>query len=220
MTNWRDYYNDERLTSRWGYIASILYHALFLFSIIRRHPKCTLEVGCGRGFHSIFLSYFVHSVIGIDTNKEVIALARQCNIRFHGKARFQLIDGHRIPFRDNSFDIVFSQGLLEHFSDKDMTNFVDEWLRLAPVCVVSVPSVEYGAREFGNERLLTTGEYQRIFTNYSVNFRSYGFRPVERGLSLSNILQSHRLLNPCSSRSQILLTIKRHLLRRSDLSLP
>jgi SAM-dependent methyltransferase len=206
--HWHEYYDDRRLTSFFGFVSSILYHSVFLFAILRLRPKRILEVGCGRGIQSIFLSRFIPFSAAVDADKNMIVIAEGLNSKFHGRTNFKVMDGRRIHFLNNSFDVVFSQGLLEHFDDENMVKFVDSWLKLSSVCVISVPSSEYGTQEFGDERLMTIQEYSNILKNYSTRYSYYGFKPSERGMSMNNFLQSFKVFNPKKYRSQILLIVR------------
>jgi len=85
--------------------------------------------GCGTGFTLAFLREFGYSnSIEIDLSKNSLAI---CNELFNfksGKDVF-LIDAKHINFPDNSFDFVFSDGLLEHF--EDFTTIAKEFSRVS-----------------------------------------------------------------------------------------
>lgn len=175
-----------------------------------------LEVGCGRGITSTFISYFVPLCVGVDSEARMVKLARSINKKFLGRAHFCIVNGKRTSFSNDSFDIVCSQGLLEHYDDAQIVNFIDEWLRLAPLCVVSVPSKEYGRKDFGNERLLTTQDYLKILEGYRVVCSYYGFSVHERVFSLGNLSRILGAFNPWKYRSQILLIVKRNMRGRDS----
>jgi len=205
---WREFYENKRLTNALGIASSIMYHSPFIFTILRFRPKKILEVGCGRGIHSIFLSFFTEQSVAIDANEKMINLAKTLNEKFHGRTYFEAMDGRKTNFKNKTFDVVFSQGLLEHFEDEDIRTFVDEWLRISKVCVICVPSAEFGTQEFGNERLMEIKDYARILKNHSIQYYFYyGFKPQERGVSLNNFSQSFKVLNPKKYNSQLLMAI-------------
>ena len=72
-----------------------------------------LDVGCGDGVIEFYMNDLFPSwkLNGIDISAESIAIAKEKNIP---NCNFQLYDGKRIPFPDNSFDIVFIAGVLHH----------------------------------------------------------------------------------------------------------
>jgi ubiquinone/menaquinone biosynthesis C-methylase UbiE len=77
----------------------------------------TLEVGCGSARISAWLAQRDFYCCCLDNSKYALRLTR-ANFKYVGKhGEFILADAFRLPFRDSSFDMVFSTGLLEHFED-------------------------------------------------------------------------------------------------------
>lgn len=72
-----------------------------------------LEVGAGTGRDSITISTFGADVTILDYSKESLRLA-QASINYHA-VTLLLADALHCPIKSNSYDIVFHQGLLEHF---------------------------------------------------------------------------------------------------------
>jgi hypothetical protein len=66
---------------------------------------------------------------------------------------------------------VYSQGFFEHFDDASIEALVREQLRVGRRVYISVPNARYGVQDFGNERLLTRAEWDRLL-------RRLGFRVV------------------------------------------
>ena len=67
-----------------------------------------IDVGCGNNKKAGFLG------VGIRRTKVVDVLA----------------DARNLPFRDESFDYVYSDHVLEHFSHTEVRNVVLEWVRV------------------------------------------------------------------------------------------
>ena len=93
-------------------------HWLLFQSIMHgRGYRSCLEVGCGRGSIS---SYFADSGMDctlLDSSESVLETARGIFARNGHKARFVHGNALALPFEDDSFDVVVSIGLLEHFED-------------------------------------------------------------------------------------------------------
>jgi len=90
--------------------------------------KRVLDVGCGNGY--VLSRYAQHGadVSGVDLTKTAIELSKK-RFRLAGlEGKFNQIDGQRLPFPDNHFDIVCSMGVLHHISDPGPT--VDEMFRV------------------------------------------------------------------------------------------
>jgi len=96
-----------------------------------------LEVGCGSGINTAFLSGSAERIIATDlpdydstTHSLGIAVAKRLLERIGVKnAEIVSCSGEILPFRDNTFDLVFSSSVLEHIDDKERA--LKEMLRVA-----------------------------------------------------------------------------------------
>jgi ubiquinone/menaquinone biosynthesis C-methylase UbiE len=71
-----------------------------------------LEVGCGTGFMACRISEEKNCrIVGIDISDRMIGMARERAEKFslEDKATFRVADAKKLPFEDNSFDVVFAQ---------------------------------------------------------------------------------------------------------------
>jgi len=85
----------------------------FLKENVKNKKKKILDAGCGEGR---FLKYFVdnkYNITGMDLSKEYIRLAKK-NV---GKGKFVVGSVTNIPFKDNSFDYIFSVDVFQHVPD-------------------------------------------------------------------------------------------------------
>lgn len=77
-----------------------------------------LEVGCGSAIDAAVLAQDHRLyVIGLDREMTAITVARRIARPFTRSPTFVLGDAVNMSFPDDTFDVVFSQGLLEHFHD-------------------------------------------------------------------------------------------------------
>jgi SAM-dependent methyltransferase len=81
--------------------------------------RSILEVGCGRGATLLEFARRGANVVGLDYSEEALVVCRAHEARggIAGRATFVNGDATKLPFRAESFDFVFSVGLLEHFQD-------------------------------------------------------------------------------------------------------
>ncbi len=79
--------------------------------------KKALEVGCGRGTMSMFFCDSGFDCTLLDSSEKVIQTAESLFGDYNMQADFIVGNGLDLPFPDQSFDVVFSIGLLEHFED-------------------------------------------------------------------------------------------------------
>ncbi|GEM_PF-5761931 len=75
-----------------------------------------LEVGCGTGVYTEFLSDNFSDITAFDIDPEMVNIGKGKNkLR---KVRFMVSDSTEIPIRDNSVDLVFGVSILHHISDR------------------------------------------------------------------------------------------------------
>lgn len=89
-----------------------LYDDMILNSV---SGKKVLAYGCGLGTHSREIARHGGDVIGIDISprgiEEATKLAERDGLT---NVSYQLMDAEKLTFSDNSFDIVFGEGILHH----------------------------------------------------------------------------------------------------------
>lgn len=92
-----------------------------------------LDFGCGDGTTLHYFRKFFpnHRLDGIDVSEESITLARAKGIANCSVAVF---DGLKIPFDDNTFDIVFLANVLHHVPFEYHTIKLEECLRVLNKC--------------------------------------------------------------------------------------
>jgi SAM-dependent methyltransferase len=76
-----------------------------------------LEVGCGSAKLSALLAAEGVEVYGIDQSANALRVAKRNFAYLSAPGFVARADAFALPFPDESFDLVFSTGLLEHFSD-------------------------------------------------------------------------------------------------------
>jgi SAM-dependent methyltransferase len=82
--------------------------------------------------------------VGIDDDAGALRLSRQVAARFGVTLGLARGRGQQLPFPDEAFDMVFSQGLIEHFSSDVTESLVAEHVRVlrrGGVLAISVPNL-------------------------------------------------------------------------------
>ncbi|TNF56468.1 class I SAM-dependent methyltransferase, partial [bacterium] len=99
-------------------------------------PASVLEIGCGTGNVSSFLSQKEYSVIGCEYFAEAIGMSWPGFIKVQG-------DSNTLPFKDNSVDIIGLFDVLEHF-ENDIAPLKEAYrvLREGGIIVLTVPAEE------------------------------------------------------------------------------
>ena len=89
----------------------------YLLPLLPKFTKRTLEVGAGSARLSRFLALRGCLTYCLDYSIEALTYARTCYEKEGAQGVYVLGRAEHLPFDDNSFDVVFSTGLLEHFEN-------------------------------------------------------------------------------------------------------
>jgi ubiquinone/menaquinone biosynthesis C-methylase UbiE len=137
-TNWEN--RDESLYTHWtrgeeeNQIQLAFKNHWTLFKELMENEKDynggkrALEIGCGRGSLSCYFSDAGFDCSLIDLSSSVLDIAQGIFKENNLKAKFIVGDANNIKITDNSFDVIYSIGLLEHF--KDIKKPLEEQIRL------------------------------------------------------------------------------------------
>lgn len=85
----------------------------------REGQRRCLEVGCGRGSLSAYFADAGWDCTLLDISMAAIERARSAFAEAGLVAQFDVGDCLALPYENDSYDLVFSIGLLEHFADVD-----------------------------------------------------------------------------------------------------
>lgn len=76
-----------------------------------------LEVGCGMGTDLLQFARGGASCTGVDLTPRSVEITRHRFDLYNEKGNFMIADGERLPFANESFDVVYSNGVLHHTPD-------------------------------------------------------------------------------------------------------
>lgn len=93
------------------------YHLPELFESMDGEGQQLLEVGCGIGVDSMQLAKRGFQVTAVDLTENALAVARQFAGHRGVTINFQLGNAEGLDFPDESFDVVYSFGVLHHTPD-------------------------------------------------------------------------------------------------------
>ena len=86
--------------------------------------KSVLDFGCGTGRAALIFSS--QSYVGVDVDLDRLNVAA----RLHRDHSFLLTKSGRLPFQDQSFDVVFVCSVLHHLSDEEVLFYASEFRRV------------------------------------------------------------------------------------------
>ena len=90
-----------------------------------------LDIGCNWGRWTLAAARAGYDPIGIDPSFEAIVAARRIARQLGIDAHYVVADARHLPFPDASFEVVFSYGVLQHFSKQDVRVSLREIHRVA-----------------------------------------------------------------------------------------
>lgn len=76
-----------------------------------------LEIGCGMGTDLLQFARGGACCTGVDLTPRSIEITRHRFRVYDAAGSFMISDGEHLPFRDESFDVVYSNGVLHHTPD-------------------------------------------------------------------------------------------------------
>ena len=170
--------------------------------------KIVLDIACGTGYGSFFLSHHALKVVGIDINEEVINENKTKYIKRNLDFLVGQIDN--IPIEDNSIDVVVSFETIEHVHNAKKTlSEIKRVLKKNGLLIISTPNKffsdkyqiknpfhikEYDVDEFKN-LILEYFQYQNVFFQIA-NFNSL---IIPENLEVNNVnlenVDKHSLSN-------------------------
>lgn len=121
-----------------------------------------IELGSGTGELSAYLSYKGRKVILVDYSQDNLNFSREVFKHLGLSGEFVLADvTKKLPFPDNYADLVWSSGLLEHFSDDEIVRILKESKRISRRAVLSfVPNANSIPYRLGKWLQEQTGEWK------------------------------------------------------------
>ncbi len=120
---------------------------LFAYEFVEKKlpPKCqVLEVGFGEGYgvSKLSKSKKVKEIVGLDID---IGSVKHASSKYNSKkSRFKHYNGDKMPFENNSFDVVVSFQVIEHIKNEE--NYISEIYRVLKkhgIFVLTTPNRVY-----------------------------------------------------------------------------
>ena len=130
QSNWDRYYSTmKRIPRRLKIVAQFVVDAV---PDLKKHEvKRVLDLGCGAGRHCILLASNGFGVIGLDTSKNALTMAR--NWVEKGRVEnvaFVCATMTHVPIRDRCLDAAISVSVMHHALKKDIATSVSEVYRV------------------------------------------------------------------------------------------
>ena len=135
---WKHYYKELLGLNDWEERCykrleeeNVIMNEIMLWTEIKQHLKGVkvLDVGCGTGGFCIAALKESADVFGIDKDSKAIEICRlKASIHSIPLEHFQVSTAENLPFKENTFDFIFCNSVLEHVNDVAKT--ISEMLRV------------------------------------------------------------------------------------------
>ncbi len=155
---WYELYADKLKNNGQDYVNNKIKAKTKFINLIKKYAKDgkILEAGCGTGIVSSYLAQ-TNDTSAVELDKEMVKLAKYASKEFFG-GKNKITQGTilDLKFDNDTFEVSFSNGVLEHFEDADIIKIINEQLRVSKYMIFGIPSCYYEPEEasFGNERFL------------------------------------------------------------------
>lgn len=192
-----DFTKEEFLFNSVPYISGMKRIINITQNIINNSSSNILDLGCGTGLTSYFLSKNASQVIGIDVfeadstqfhKNNQMAQKKLWNSLSNSKnnLKFKFYDGSKIPFKTKSFDLVFLHAVFEHITPNNRSFLLREIYRVLKTSgylVIARTPNKYALTEFlakSHEFKFTKKELLSYFDNHkykTIHYKKTDFFP-------------------------------------------
>jgi 2-polyprenyl-3-methyl-5-hydroxy-6-metoxy-1,4-benzoquinol methylase len=116
---------------------------------------------------STYLANQGFRVTAVDNEQGMINIARKISKNYDKEPVFIKKDINKLDYPTNYFGIVFSHGVLEHFSDEQIVSLLKQQLKISRTLIFSIPTNyldERKDRYYGNERFLSFSKWKDLIS--------------------------------------------------------
>lgn len=176
MKNNKKYYLENADNLEWGFETGHISQERAGLILNNLTGKKILDIGCGSGIWTDFLTNKGFEVAGIDFVSEFIQKAKKVR-----KGKFIEAQAEKLPFADKSFDTVLLINVLEHVDDDHQV--LKEAGRVGKRVVINVP--QQTPKPLFQRGLLykhyIDRSHQRVYSKKSLRqlFKKAGFKKVK-----------------------------------------
>lgn len=163
----REQYADYASDCLYHLAKEALNHHCALHWMMVLNPQRILEVGAGSGKTAVLAKRLLPEaqVIAIDVDYDTCKNIARFVDRSAAGVEVACCDGLRLPFKDQSFDLSYSCGVVEHLGVEGMQQCLREQLRVASIGLVEVPLAHWfikGLSSQGDELVMPKSVWMRF----------------------------------------------------------
>ena len=151
-----------------NYIFDKIKNKRVLIKLIKKYAKGNklLEAGSGTGVLSTYLASIGYDVTGIDIDKNIMDLSDKISKLYNSNNKPKFINNSifELNYEENFFDVSFSNGVLEHFNDKQIIKTLEQQMKVAKIVIFGIPTKYFNQDEamHGDERYMDFNFWRNI----------------------------------------------------------
>lgn len=143
------------------------YKSVFIDKVIQyAENRKVIETGCGTGLMAGYLQKKGLNVTALDLSQKVLDYAKQIatDSKVIAPCKYKQGDILNLQYKNNTFDVSYSNGVLEHFSDEEIIETLKQQMNISKYVIFGIPSTYFNMNEkmLGNERGLTLDEWKNL----------------------------------------------------------
>src|ERR1041385_21654 len=111
---WESRYRERDLSQFFWYRADAPPELKTLMESERRPTSgAAIDLGCGPGVMTVYLSQYMRPAVGVDIAHAAVAQAKRLAEEQDSAARFLVVEAPALPFRSGSAGLIFDRGCLQ-----------------------------------------------------------------------------------------------------------
>lgn len=151
-----------------NYVNDKIKNKKVLIDLIKKYSpnKKVIEAGSGTGILSTYLASIGFNSLAIDIDKEILNLSKKISKEYNSnnKPKFKIDSILELDYKENEFDVSFSNGVLEHFNDEEIILTLQKQMYIAKTVIVGIPTKYFDPEEamYGDERFMSFAFWRKI----------------------------------------------------------
>ena len=139
-----------------------------LINLIKKYSpnKKIIEAGSGTGVLSIYMASIGFDSTAIDIDEDILNLSKNISKHYNSnnKPKFIIDSIFNLNYEHEEFDVSFSNGVLEHFSDEEIISTLKKQMIISNTVIVGIPTKYFNNDEamYGDERFLKINYWRNI----------------------------------------------------------
>lgn len=144
-----------------NYVDDKIKNKKVLINLIKKYSKKNklIESGSGTGVLSTYMASLGYNVTGIDIDEDILKLSKKIakNYNSKNKPNFQKKSIFELDYKKNTFDVSFSNGVLEHFTNEQIIDTLKQQMKIAKIVIFGIPTKYFNQEEamYGDERYMS-----------------------------------------------------------------